>query len=166
MSQQSHLIGHSKADVLDIRYEGSQRLFSHPTHLAGDLLNKLQLALSQSGHLSSQESGDLFGEGVECNFLALANSQWQSGRIRVCLEFIPHPEESFEESIEPPLEEVPSTVEEEPFEESIEPESSVELSLDEIQLAIAEEPIESESPFEFPLEEIQPTLNGAILIDS
>lgn len=165
MSQQSHLVGYSKADVLDIRYEGTRKLFSHPTHLAGDLLNKLQLALSQSNHLSSQESGDLFDEGVECNFLELASSQWQSGRIRVCLEFVPYQEESLEESIESPLEETPST-EEESLEESIEPESSGELSLDEIQLAIAEELIEPESSFEFPLEEIQPTLNGAILVDS
>ncbi|NJL23596.1 MAG: hypothetical protein HC895_26805 [Leptolyngbyaceae cyanobacterium SM1_3_5] len=78
------------------------------------MLDKLQAALSRSGQLSSDEYEQLFDEGVDCELLELGDPQWQTGRIRVCLEFIPAQAETSSEA-------------------SIEPEQTIEFPLDEIR---------------------------------
>ncbi|GAB4348073.1 MAG: hypothetical protein Fur0042_14750 [Cyanophyceae cyanobacterium] len=53
------------------------------------------------------------GEGVPCNVLRFGDRAWQSGRVRLTLEFCPDPPE--EEALDVPL--LPGTMEDSPLDE-------------------------------------------------
>lgn len=167
MSNESRLMNHSESGVLNIRNEGSKKLFSHPTHLVSALSSKLESALLGSGHLSSDECQQLFDEGVDCELLEVG-SAWQSGKIRVCLQFVPAEEEILSE---------PSIDFSEP---SIDlPEAPIDFS--ELSIDLPEAPIglsealidlpearigSSEDTVELPLDEVWQSLEGAHMFNS
>ncbi|MBD2666797.1 KGK domain-containing protein [Richelia sinica] len=100
----SEPVGLSQFDVVSINKTKS------PLNAA--TFKVIEFAISLAGRLSKELSGETWKEwykdGVECEVLRMDGTGWQSGRVRISLEFIPADEEEDEEEMEAQLEDVTS----------------------------------------------------------
>lgn len=75
----------SVLDVVD--FEGGRELFRHTyTYVVSNLIFKLKQALTYG--VSQDEREALFGEGINCQLLK-PGADWQKGKLRISVEFIP-----------------------------------------------------------------------------
>jgi hypothetical protein len=80
-----------KNGVLNLDFKGDKYLFNTNTFVVEDLLTKIKQSCRYD--ISESEQSQLFGKGVECNLLQ-PGADWRKGKIRICVEFIPHETES------------------------------------------------------------------------
>ncbi|MEB3292379.1 MAG: KGK domain-containing protein [Synechococcales bacterium] len=90
MSQQGNL-SLSMKDVIHIEgFPGAASLFQdNATLRIKDVLSKLEMLLGQSGLLSADEIHALMQQGIPCDMLQPGAGDWQSGKIRLSLDFHP-----------------------------------------------------------------------------
>jgi len=90
--------------VLDIEFQGDRTLFSSiHTFIVSDLISKLKSVLAYG--LSHAEREAFFNEGIDCRLLK-PGSDWQTGKIKISIEFIP-------DEINSPLDDIRQTIAEE-----------------------------------------------------
>jgi hypothetical protein len=97
---------YSENSVIQINVKGNAMFFlSTKLFKIGELWEQMKKQMTYGQHdcppFSKDESRSLFYEGIDCDFLGLGNKEWQKGRLRLKLEFIP---EQTEENIEPIIE--------------------------------------------------------------
>jgi hypothetical protein len=99
-------------DVINTR---SNILIHHQTFTSEELLEKMRSTLSI--HRSDCGSYGWIGEGVNCEVLACQNNiqGWQSGKVRIVLEFIPdeisEPIKPIGEELDSPLDDIRQSIE-------------------------------------------------------
>ena len=74
-------------EVISIDDKDDNVLIHHHTYKAEEFLNRL------GKHIDSNKKEKWIHKGVPCKMLA-PNQQWQKGKIKICLEFIPDRPES------------------------------------------------------------------------
>jgi hypothetical protein len=74
-------------EVISIENENENILINHRTYKAKDFLCKLAQNLDYS------KGKKWLSDGVSCEILS-PNQNWQSGKIKICLQFIPEQPES------------------------------------------------------------------------
>jgi KGK domain len=107
-------------DVVWLASETGLFVINYKTFLSGDFLKSLSRQCERIVHSSNNEIRDQwFISGMDCEVLQ-PSKDWQKGKVRICLEFIPEVEEEEEQLSSEEAEEV----------EEVEPEAS---PLDEIR---------------------------------
>lgn len=76
-------------DDVIVLEEAGQHLINHRTFTVGEFLAQLAGRI----HTQTAEKAKWIGDGLACQKLA-PGQNWQSGKVRVCLEFIPDEPES------------------------------------------------------------------------
>ena len=79
-------------EVISINEQSDNVLISHNTFKTEEFLNRLGQNI---GHNKKEK---WLNEGVPCKMLA-PNQQWQTGKIKICLQFIPDKPESILDDI-------------------------------------------------------------------
>src|SRR6476646_11976777 len=80
-----------KNGVLHVDFKGDKHLFQIDTFVVKDLIGRIKRSCGYD--ISEAERNQLFGKGIECNFLQ-PGADWKTGKIRICVEFIPDETES------------------------------------------------------------------------
>lgn len=75
-----------KKSVLYINFQGRRVLLSPNTFLVEDLIEKVKASFINS--VSENEREQLFGDGIDCQLLN-PSSNWQVGKVKFSIEFIP-----------------------------------------------------------------------------
>jgi KGK domain len=84
-------------DVVWIANETGLFVINYKTFLSGDFLNSLNQQCQRIVHPSNVEIRDKwFMSGIDCEVLQ-PSKNWQKGKVRICLEFIPEVEEEEEQ---------------------------------------------------------------------
>jgi len=79
-------------EVISISNPDDNVLLGHHTYKAEEFLNRL------GKHIDKHKKDRWIEKGVPCKILS-PNQQWQKGRIKICLEFIPDKPESIFDDI-------------------------------------------------------------------
>ena len=74
-------------EVISITNKEDNILIDHHTYKAGDFVQKLK------DNIHYSKSGKWLEEGVPCEILS-PNHNWQNGKIKICVQFIPDRPES------------------------------------------------------------------------
>lgn len=74
-------------EVISIDNEKDNIIISHSTYIAEEFLKKFR------SHFGCRNEDQWTNEGVPCKILS-PNQNWQKGKIRICLQFIPDRSES------------------------------------------------------------------------
>lgn len=74
-------------EVISINNKDDNILISHHTYQASEFLNRL------GKHIDSHKKEKWIDEGVPCKMLS-PNQNWQQGKVKICLQFIPDRPES------------------------------------------------------------------------
>ncbi|MGL4759387.1 MAG: KGK domain-containing protein [Patescibacteria group bacterium] len=74
-------------EVISIDNQEDNIIMSHSTYIAEEFLEKFR------SRLGCQNKDQWTNEGVTCKILS-PNQNWQKGKIRICLQFIPDRSES------------------------------------------------------------------------
>ena len=74
-------------EVISINNEADTILINHPTYQASELLDRL------GKHIDHHKKEKWIDKGVPCKMLS-PNQNWQKGKIKICLQFIPDKPES------------------------------------------------------------------------
>ena len=74
-------------EVVSIEKQEDQLLIKHPTYQAIEFLNEL------GNHIAGHKKEKWIDKGVPCKMLS-PNQNWQKGKIKICLQFIPDQPES------------------------------------------------------------------------
>ncbi|MBW4489117.1 MAG: hypothetical protein KME12_15115 [Trichocoleus desertorum ATA4-8-CV12] len=80
-----------KNGVLHVDFKGDKHLFQTETFVVKDLISRIKHSCGYD--ISEAERNQLFGKGIECNFLQ-PGADWKKGRIKMSIEFIPDETES------------------------------------------------------------------------
>ena len=85
-------------EIVSLDEDSLPILLSHPTFKVIELLKALVLSISRSDHIflnairarqRSQNEIDEWIEGIKCEVLTCDGNGWQTGKVRLTLEFIP-----------------------------------------------------------------------------
>ena len=79
-------------EVISIENADDNVLLGHHTYKAEEFLNRL------GKHIDKHKKDRWIDKGVPCKMLA-PNQQWQKGRVKICLQFIPDKPESILDDI-------------------------------------------------------------------
>ena len=79
-------------EVISIKNADDNVLLGHHTYKAEEFLNRL------GKHIDKHKKDRWIDKGVPCKMLA-PNQQWQKGRVKICLQFIPDKPESILDDI-------------------------------------------------------------------
>lgn len=79
-------------EVISINDKEDNVLIDHHTYTAEEFLNRLGM------HIDYHKKDKWIEKGVPCKMLA-PNQQWQKGKIKICLQFIPDQPESILDDI-------------------------------------------------------------------
>lgn len=79
-------------EVISINDKEDNVLINHHTYQAEEFLNKL------GNHIDRQKKDKWINKGVPCKMLS-PNQQWQKGKIKICLQFVPERPESILDDI-------------------------------------------------------------------
>ena len=79
-------------EVISIENPDDNVLLGHHTYKAEEFLNRL------GKHIDKHKKDKWIDKGVPCKMLS-PNQQWQKGKIKICLEFIPDKPESILDDI-------------------------------------------------------------------
>ena len=74
-------------EVITITDKHDNVLINHHTYQASEFLNRL------GHHIDRHKKDKWIDEGVPCKVLS-PNQNWQTGKIKICLQFIPDESES------------------------------------------------------------------------
>ena len=74
-------------EVISIDNKDDNVLLNHHTYKAEEFLHRL------GDHIDRNKKGKWIDEGVPCKVLS-PNQNWQKGKIKICLQFIPDQPES------------------------------------------------------------------------
>ena len=74
-------------EVISIENKDDNVLIAHHTYKAEEFLNRL------GKHIDRNKKEKWIEQGVECKILS-PNQNWQKGKIKICLQFIPDRPES------------------------------------------------------------------------
>lgn len=85
MEENNKIIGND--DVITITEKNDNVLISHHTYQANEFLNRL------GEHIDRHKKEKWIDKGVPCKMLS-PNQNWQTGKIKICLQFIPDIPES------------------------------------------------------------------------
>ncbi|GAB4532647.1 MAG: hypothetical protein Tsb0014_17280 [Pleurocapsa sp.] len=80
MEENNKIIGAD--EVISINEKEDNVLISHHTYQASEFLNQL------GKHIDRHKKEKWINEGVPCKMLS-PNQNWQKGKIKICLQFIP-----------------------------------------------------------------------------
>lgn len=72
--------------VLDVRFGGSKSLFSSSPFIVSNLLSKVRASFRMD--VTQDEREALFEKGVNC-LLLKPGADWQKGKLKISVEFIP-----------------------------------------------------------------------------
>ncbi len=82
----------SPLDPDEVLYVPSGKiLMDNPTFKVGEFLDTLAQTVSDCESEWSEDHEGWFAEGVECQAMRLTGQGWQSGRVRLRVEFMPAP---------------------------------------------------------------------------
>ena len=84
-------------EVITIANKEDNVLIGHHTYQASEFLNRL------GEHIDRHKKEKWIDEGVPCKILS-PNQNWQTGKIKICLQFIPDKVESVLDDIRQELE--------------------------------------------------------------
>ena len=86
-------------EVISIENGEDQLLINHPTYQAIEFLKQLGIEIDARNPHRQEKWID---KGVPCKMLS-PNQNWQKGKIKICLQFIPDQPESVLDDVRPEL---------------------------------------------------------------